>query len=317
MTTTPTDPNNLEDTAATLDDKTWENRTIVMASIAPRSTSRPARRIAPADADTTDLPADEEAKAPGLATRGAYALGRGIRAAADKVSAKIPPNHRLAAVVLAAVVLVVFVVALGLVRTLAADTSPVSPTQAHAAPTPPPPTPATPKDAILTGITAKDTCPKGEQDQYSPANAAFDGNLGTAWICTRDAGKDDPYIQVDFGRQCTVSQARIESGFDARIPDAPDGVDQWDKHRVITKAEVYFPKELNRQPLSVDTGGARDFRPGFIEPPATVSKLLIKIVETVQPPRTGGTATDTETPGASDDVTTVASSEIQFLGHCN
>ncbi|MFV8169736.1 discoidin domain-containing protein [Mycobacterium sp. DBP42] len=314
MTTTPS--NSIEDAAAVLADKTWENRAIVMASIAPRSTSRPARRIAPTEADTAEPADDREAKAPGLLARGAYALGRGIRASADKVAAKIPPNRRLGAVVLAVVVLVVFVVALSLVRSLAADTSPAAPTRAHAAPAPLPPTSAGPKDAILTGITAKDSCPKGENDPYSPANAAFDGNLGTAWICTRADGKDDQFIQVDFGRQCTVSQTRIESGFDARIPDAPGGVDQWDKHRVITKAEVYFPKELGRKPLPVETGGARDFRPGFIDPPATVSKLLIKIVETAQPPRTGDTTTDTETPAPNDDVTTVASSEIQFLGYC-
>lgn len=314
MTTTPTDPNT-EDTAAVVVDKTWENRALVMASIAPRSTSRPARRIAPAAADPAEHTGDEENKAPGLLVRGAYALGRGIRAGADKVAAKIPPNRRLAAVVLASVVLVVFVVALSLVRSLAADTSPAAPTQAH--PTPPlSPTPTEPKDAIITGITAKDTCPKGANDQYEPANSAFDGNLGTAWICTRADGKDDQFIQVDFGRQCTVSQVRIDSGFDARIPDAPGGVDQWDKHRVITKAEVYFPKELNRQPLPIDTGGARDFRPGFIDRPATVSKLLIKIVETAQPPQTGGTTTDTTATSSDDDVTTVASSEIQFLGHC-
>ena len=43
-------------------------------------------------------------------------------------------------------------------------------------------------------------------------------------------------------------------GFDAT---APDGTDQWSKHQIVTKLEVWFPKDLGRNPVIIDTGGAR------------------------------------------------------------
>lgn len=317
MTTTPTDADN-QDTTTVDTDKTWENRSIVLAALAPRSTSRPARRSAPAPDDAATEPtAGDDAKAPGLVSRGAHALGRGIRAGAGRVAAKIPPNRRLGAAVLAAVVLIVFVMALGIIRTLATENAPSAATQTRSAPPTPPPTAATPKEVILTGITAKDSCPKDNNEPYAPTNDAFDGNLGTAWICTRADGKDDQYIQMDFGRQVTATKIRIDPGFDARIPDTPDGVDQWPNHHIVTKLEVYFPKELQRPPLLIDTGGVRDFQTGFIDPPATVSKLLIKIIETVKPPQPSDAATDNTATSASDDITTVAVSEIQILGYSN
>ena len=48
--------------------------------------------------------------------------------------------------------------------------------------------------------------------------------------------------------------------------------------------EVWFPKDLRRDPVTVDTGGARDWRFIALNPPATVSKLLIRVAETSDPP---------------------------------
>ena len=91
-------------------------------------------------------------------------------------------------------------------------------------------------------------------------------------MCTRAKNQDGQQLQVDFGRQVTLTQIRVIGGFDAT---APDGTDQWSKHRIVTKLEVYFPRDLRRDPVTIDTGGVRDWRFIALNPPATVSKLLI------------------------------------------
>ncbi|MEW2484193.1 discoidin domain-containing protein [Mycobacterium sp. NPDC049093] len=209
-----------------------------------------------------------------------------------------------------AAALVVLVVAVAGVNYLSADVNPQTQTPARA-PVQQPTAPSLPplqRETILSGVHAVDICPRDAN--YADANLAFDGDLNTAWRCTRVNNKDGQNIQVDFGRQVDLSQIQFTSGFDA---DAPDHTDQWGKHRIVTKYMVYFPKELNRKPAELTTNGDRDWRPLKIDPPATVSKLLIKIVETSDPPQMS--APTKESDGSTpDDVTTVAISEIQFIG---
>ena len=111
-------------------------------------------------------------------------------------------------------------------------------------------------------------------------------------------------LQIDFGRQVTLTQIRVIGGFDAT---APDGTDQWSKDRIVTKPEVWFPKDLRRDPVTVDTGGARDWRFIALNPPATVSKLLIRVAETSDPPQPPTPTSETASPNP-DEVTSVAMS---------
>jgi hypothetical protein len=304
------------------EDHSWEHRRLILASLAPRSATRPGRVSAAAAGSApsnADAPADGQpagrSRRAGVLRRGGRAGGRAAVAAASRLNNKIPPGRRLRAVVGAGSATVVLVAALAGVRHLTADIHPSGPAVAAPAPVASPPSQAPLiKDGVLTGVRASDKCPRDAR--YSDVNGAFDGDLNTAWQCTRADNKDGQLIQASFGRQVTVSQVRIDGGFDSI---APDGTDQWSKHNIVIRLEVYFPKDLQRAPLVLDTDGARDWRVATIDPPVVVSKLLLRIAETSAPPPAPATparetTTETAKPG-EENITTVAISEIQFIGH--
>lgn len=288
-------------------DRGWENRRLILASLAPRTATRPARRgAAPATPDVDD---DTTPKKPGVLTRGIRASGRAAAGAGRRFNRRVPPENRMRVAVLTVAVIAILVVALGAVNYLSADVNaPATPTTAIAAPPPPPSQAPLRQDTILSGVTATDVCPR--DPNYSDANRAYDGDFNTAWICTRAQNQDGQTMQVDFGRQVTLTQIRAIGGFDAT---APDGTDQWSKHRIVTKLEIWFPKDLRRDPVTIDTGGVRDWRFITLTPPATASKLLVRVAETSDAPQPATPATETAAPGA-DEVTSVAISEIQFIG---
>ncbi|SKT85619.1 NADase-type glycan-binding domain-containing protein [Mycobacteroides abscessus] len=292
-------------------DQGWENRALILASVAPRSTTRPARHgsgttaLAAPTPDSDDLEKDLR---PGAFTRTVAGIGRAARWSRDKFNDKVPRKNRGHAALLAAGVIVVLIVAGSVVRFLAADVSP-APTAASSAAAPPPVS-TTPKvlSTVITPASANDYCKK-DDGTYQSAMNMFDNNFNTAWVCTRVNNEDGQLIQVTFDQQVTISQIRCVGGFDAY---APDGTDLWSKHRPVTKLEIYFPKELRRAEAEIDTGGVRDWRFTDINPPATVSTLLLRIKETTDPPAPPTPTTETRAPG--DETTTTAISECQFIG---
>ena len=289
-------------------DRGWDNRRLILASLAPRTATRPARRgAAPDAADPLGDPAT--AKKPGLLSRGLRASGRAAAAGGRAFDNRVPRENRARVAIMTVAAVVILLVALAGVNFLTTDVNPpATPTTATAAPPPPPTQAPLNRDTILSGVKAADVCPR--DPNYSDSNLAFDGDFNTAWVCTRAKNQDGQQLQVDFDRQVTITQIRVIGGFDAT---APDGTDQWSKHRIVTKLEVYFPKDLRRDPVTIDTGGARDWRFISLNPPATVSKLLIRVAETSEPPQPPTPTSETGSPNP-DAVTSVAMSEIQFIG---
>lgn len=282
-------------------DNAWDNRQLILAAMAPRPATRPARRntMATPDAGVNAPDTDITKKSGGLAR----ALGKAGAAAGRKLNKLIPPEKRSRAALIGipaiVIALVVLMVALSIVRSLTNDVTP------QAAPPPPPSAPSSSlpplrQDVVLTGIRAKDLCPRDAN--YSDANNALDGDLNTAWRCTRAKNEDNQVIQFDFGRQVTLTQIRGIGGF------AP--ADQWNHNQIVTVFEIWFPKDLKRDPIPLNTGAVPDYRAAEIDPPATVSQILIRVKETVDPPN----PPSQEGQGTDEKVTTVASSEFQFIG---
>ncbi len=287
----------------------WDNRRALMASLIPKTASRPGRRGAPAaaaDGDAAD--GDKKPSTPGLFAKGLGAARRAGQAGRGRFNKAVPPGRRGRSAVIAGASIVVLVVAVGVVKSLSSDVAPPGPIHSSTASSTPVSSPAAAPMAVLTGIHGTDKCP--HDPAYADANLAFDGDLNTAWVCTRVHNKDGQYIFADFGRQVMVCQMRVYSGAEGTDPD---GSDRWFKHRIVTQLDAWFPKELNRKPLEVRTGGERDYFPATIDPPAIVTKLLLRVAATADP---GTPATATSQPPAApggDQATTVAL-KVQFLG---
>lgn len=281
-------------------DHSWDNRRLILASLAPRTTPRPARRAAaPADDQPDDDPTASSAKPkkPVLITRSFHAASRALHAGGRQFDQRIPRENRMRVAVLTTAAIAILGAVLAGVNYLSTDVT--TTTTTTKAPPPPPPPSHAPlhRSTILTGMTATDMCTR--DDNYSDVNQAFDTDFNTAWTCTRAKGKDGQIIQVDFHRQVTLEQVRALVG-------------QSDKHHIITVLEVWFPKDLQRNHEAIKIDKPDDWRGITLAPPATLSKLLLRVAETSEP-QPGTNQSEPAAPTA-DDVTTVALSEIQFIG---
>lgn len=287
------------------DDLGFENRSLILASLAPRPTARPARR-GPARVSRDE--GSETDAGPGALERSWDLAKRGWSRGYSAYSKVVPQEKRRHVAVITIGLIVVLVAAIIGVRKLAADAHVSAQTAAPTASQPaathnsPVPTPV-----ILTGIKGKDFCPR--DDNWRSIDNALDLKPATAWRCTRVKNEDGQNIMFDFGRQVTLTQIRGIFGFDCCT--ASGGPDEWGKNKIPSRIDIYFPKELRRPPLTLHTEGARDWRWVNVIPPATLSKLAIRIVETVDPPNP---PTPTAAPSGGDEVTTVAIGDIQFIG---
>ena len=159
-------------------DRGWENRRLILASLAPRTATRPAHRgaVPGVDGDLTDDP--EATKKPGLLTRGMRATGPTAAAGGRTFNKRVPLENRMRTGILTAAAIVILLVALAFVNFATTDVNPsTNSTTATAAPPPPPTQPPLRRDAILSGVKATDVCPR--DPNYSDSNRAFETATST------------------------------------------------------------------------------------------------------------------------------------------
>jgi hypothetical protein len=115
-------------------DRGWDNRRLILASLAPRTATRPARRGAAPDADADPA----AAKKPGLLSRGLRASGRAAAAGGRAFDNRVPRENRARVAIITVAAVVILLVALAGVNFLTTDVNPpATPTTATAHPPPP------------------------------------------------------------------------------------------------------------------------------------------------------------------------------------
>jgi hypothetical protein len=197
-------------------DHAWDNRRLILASLAPPASSPPDRGASAAAVDD----GSSEPAAPGPFTRGLHESGDAARAAGRQFNKRVPPNRRIHTAVITAAVVAVLVVVLVGVGYLTSDTTRHTTTSTTAA-APSPPTRQTPptRDTILKAAHAGDLCPRDAN--YSDANLAFDGDLNTAWVCTRAKNQDG---QVDLAS--FFMQGVCKDNADLMFSRSPSGIER-------------------------------------------------------------------------------------------
>ena len=151
-------------------DHGWDNRRLILASLAPRTTTRPARRGA--GPTVVDEAPDDAAtpKKPGLLTRGLHASGRAARAGSRQFNRRVPPNRRMRAAIITAAAVVVLLVALAGVNYLTSDINPQAGTTTPTAAPPQPPTQlaiSITMSAVVTLLFIVASCNRGSSS-YTP-----------------------------------------------------------------------------------------------------------------------------------------------------
>ena len=105
-------------------DRGWDNRRLILASLAPRTATRPARRGAAPDADADPLDDPAAAKKPGLLSRGLRASGRAAAAGGRAFDNRVPRENRARVAIMTVAAVVILLVALAGVNFLTTDVNP-------------------------------------------------------------------------------------------------------------------------------------------------------------------------------------------------
>lgn len=134
-----------------------------------------------------------------------------------------------------------------------------------------------PEEGTLIPTSFDVSCPAGAstrpEDAFNPAE-------DSAWICERAHGIDGTTLTMTFDTPVEVSEVGMVPGFDYT---APRGVDEWNNHRVVTRAlwrvgDEQFVQEINpaRSDITMSVPGL------------TVQKIQVTIQATEDPVSAGG-----------------------------
>lgn len=158
---------------------------------------------------------------------------------------------------------------------------------------------ATPTAEPLVPATVSASC-VGDSDAVAP----FAGEKSRAWVCGRANGLDGAVLNITFNKPVVVTEITVVPGFNYV---APDGRDEWDRHRQLTgvtwrMGSKMFPQTIN----PTRTGSTMKF------PSVITQEMSMTITASTRPPK--GTAAGIGKPGGDNtadvDATTAVSSIV-------
>ena len=162
---------------------------------------------------------------------------------------------------------------------------------------------AEPSTGALAPATVSGKC-VGDSDAVAP----FAGEKSRAWVCGRANGLDGAVLNITFNKPVVITAITVVPGFNYV---APDGSDEWDRHRLVTGVTwrmggKSFPQTIN----PTRTGVTTKF------PSVITQEMSLTITSSTRPAKTaavpgiGAAGTDAD---AVDDTTAISS--IVITGH--
>lgn len=162
-------------------------------------------------------------------------------------------------------------------------------------------------DEILVPATVSASC-----GNDSDAVAPFSANKNRAWVCVRINGRDLNVLNITFDKPVVITSICIVPGWDYV---APDGRDEWSRHRLATAVTWRMGGKFYPQPIApTRTGVCKQF------PSMITQEMSMTITASARPPvgegekHTGiGSQNSADDPSKVDETTAISSIEIR--GH--
>ncbi|KXO90607.1 Uncharacterised protein (plasmid) [Tsukamurella tyrosinosolvens] len=163
------------------------------------------------------------------------------------------------------------------------------------------------EDKPLVPLTASASCPN-ESDPVAP----FAGDKTRAWVCKRINNYDGHVLNITFRSDVVISAINVVPGFNYV---APDGRDEWARHRVVTGVTWRMGGKFYEQPITpVRTGVTKQF-PGVV-----VRELSMTVTGSARPTmgKDNGSGLTAGDGGKIDTKTldeTTAVWKVEIIGH--
>lgn len=160
-------------------------------------------------------------------------------------------------------------------------------------------------ESTLVPATVSASC-VGDSDSVAP----FAGEKSRAWVCGRANGLDGSVLNITFGKAVVVTQITIVPGFNYV---APDGRDEWSRHRLITGVTWRLGGKTYPQAINPTRTGATIKLPSVV-----TQEMSMTITASTRPPAPADNADRIGKEGsasAADADATTAVSSIVITGY--
>ena len=152
---------------------------------------------------------------------------------------------------------------------------------------PTPDRPATPLSVYQVSSSCQDS------DPTAPFQPADNRDPAKAWVCTRVNGVDGNVLNIRFGRTVAVTEITIVPGFDFV---APDGRDEWDRHRLVTGVTWRMANQMFPQKITPTRTGAKMTFNAVI-----TDQMSMTVTSSERPTGASRSGSGINAPGGADD----------------